>query len=364
MICGALAAPLLYKLDQPNFGIHLIGESSRGKTTMLKIAASVFGDPNNPLWVAAWNTTNVGAELRASMLCDVPLCYDEVGGGDPVQLERLVYSLINGTGRTRGQRDVTLRRTARWQTVMLSTGEKSIVDETAATGAQVRVIELPVDGFGTLDAKAVDALKSACAAHCGQLGRAWVQALVNMSEADWAQWRGQLAERAETLRKLDPSPLQQRVAGYYALLSVAEEMAGLFGLGEGGAAMERVFAAPDCRTPVVGLAERARALVDDWVMAEPDSFPALVLTASGDYELPYSSRHGQRVHGFRKGEELLFIPAALKTHLRTHRLAAAEVIRQWSLKGWTRLDKGRTDARVRVGGQQKRFTILHAAESE
>jgi len=365
VICGALAAPLLHKFNQPNFGIHLIGESSRGKTTMLKIAASVYGDPNSPLWVAAWNTTNVGAELRASVLCDMPLCYDEVGGGDPAQLERLVYSIINGTGRTRGQRDVTLRKTARWQTIMLSTGEKSVVDETAATGAQVRVVELPVDGFGELDAQAVDALKEACAANCGKLGRAWIQALVNMSESTWLQWRQQLADRTEALRRLDFDPLQQRVAGYYALLSIAEEMVGLlYGLGEGGATMERVFGAPGGRTPVLGLAERSHELVDNWVMSEPDSFPALVLTASGDYELPYSGRHGLRVYGFRREDHILFIPSALRAYLRAHRFSAGEVIRQWALKGWTRLDTGRTDARVRIGGRQIRFVALHAVESE
>jgi Domain of unknown function (DUF927)/Domain of unknown function (DUF3854) len=365
VICGALAAPLLHLFDRPNFGIHLIGESSRGKTTMLKIAASVYGDPNNPLWVAAWNTTNVGAELRASVLCDMPLCYDEVGGGDPTQLERLVYSIINGTGRTRGQRDVTLRKTSRWQTIMLSTGEKSIVDETAATGAQVRVVELPVDGFGELNAQEVDALKEACAANCGKLGRAWVSTLVNMSEAMLLEWKEQLAERTEAFRLLDPNPLQQRVAGYYALLSIAEEMAGLvFGLGEGGATMERVFAAPGGRTAVQGLAERSHELVDNWVMSEPDSFPALVLTASGDYELPYSSRHGLRVYGFRREDHILFIPSALRAYLRAHRFSAGEVIRQWALRGWTRLDTGRTDARVRVGGRQIRFVALHAAESE
>ena len=365
LICGALAAPLLYKLDPPNFGIHLIGESSRGKTTMLKIAASVYGDPNNPHWVAAWNTTNVGAELRASMLCDVPLCYDEVGGADPVQLERLVYSIINGTGKTRGQRDATLRRTTRWQTIMLSTGEKSVVDETAATGAQVRMIELHVDGFGELDAKAVDALKDACVANCGSFGRSWIETLVDVP--DWQPWREQLAARTEALRRLDNHPLQQRQAQYYALLSVAEEMAGAYGLGEGGLAMERVFATPECRTVVVGLPERSRELVDNWVMSQPDAFPQMVLGASGDYELPYSSKHGLKVCGFKRGEEVLFIPAELKSLLRTHRLSAAEVIRQWALKGWTRLDKGRTDTRVRVGGRQARFVVLqteHAAESE
>lgn len=356
MICGALAAPLLEVLRAPNFAVHLIGESSRGKTTMLAISASVYGDPKNPHWLAAWNSTNVGAELRAATLTDLPQCYDEVGGGDAIQLERLAYSIMNGTGRTRGQRDATMRPTTQWRTIMLSTGEKSLVDETAATGAQVRVIELHVDGFGGLDAKAVDLLKDACAANSGSFGRAWIETLVDVP--DWSIWRQQLIDRTQALRALDTSPVQQRIAGYYALLAVAEEMAATFGLGEGGATMERLFASPDARTAVVGLAERSRELVDNWVMSEPDAFPQMIMGSSGEWELPYSSRHGLKVSGFRRGEEVLFIPAQLKSLLRTSRFSAAEVIRQWALRGWTRLDKGRSDTRVRIGGRQARFIVL------
>jgi Domain of unknown function (DUF927)/Domain of unknown function (DUF3854) len=358
MICGALVAPLLRMLGDPlNFGIHLIGESSRGKTTMLKIAASVYGDPANPLWVAAWNSTNVGAELRAAMLTDLPQCWDEVGGGDAVQLERLAYSIMNGTGRTRGQRDASSpRTTTRWRTIMLSTGEKSLVDETAATGAQIRVIELQVDGFGVLDAKAVDALKDACVANAGAFGRAWIETLLEVP--DWPAWKAHLAARTETLRQLDPNPLQQRVAGYFALLSVAEEMAATFGLGEGGVTMERVFVTAESRTVVQGLAERSRELVENWVLSDPDAFPRLNLATSGNYELPLSNRPGLKVSGFRREEDVLFIPAMLRSMLRANRLTAAEVVRQWALRGWTRLDKGRTDTRVVVSGRQTRFTIL------
>jgi hypothetical protein len=93
----------------------------------------------------------------------------------------------------------------------------------------------------------------------------------------------------------------------------------------------------------------------------------MVLTSSGDYELPYSSRPGLKVSGFKRGEDVLFIPAQLKSLLRSSRLSAAEVIRQWALRGWTRLDKGRADTRIRVGGRQARFIVLQtepAAESE
>lgn len=41
----AFASPLLYLLDEENGGFNLMGESSIGKTTALKVAASVFGNP-------------------------------------------------------------------------------------------------------------------------------------------------------------------------------------------------------------------------------------------------------------------------------------------------------------------------------
>ncbi len=44
-IAAALAAPLLRVLGAPIFALHLAGDSSRGKSSMLKIAASVYGNP-------------------------------------------------------------------------------------------------------------------------------------------------------------------------------------------------------------------------------------------------------------------------------------------------------------------------------
>jgi hypothetical protein len=171
VIAAALAAPLLEPLSAPNFGVHLSGESSTGKTSMLRIGGSVYGDPHDPQWLASWNATGAGAELRAAMLSDLPQCYDEIGGGEPEALDRMVYMLINGTGRTRAQRDLALRETQHWRTVLISTGERDLMSDTSATGVRTRIINVPVAGFGSLSPTAIDRLRALCAANAGNFGQ-------------------------------------------------------------------------------------------------------------------------------------------------------------------------------------------------
>jgi hypothetical protein len=360
MIAGALAAPLLEPLGASNFAIHLPGESSRGKTSMLKIAASVFGDPNNSQWVASWNVTHAGAEMRAVTLCDLPQCYDEVGGGDAQAAERMVYSLINGGGRTRAQRDLTIRETQSWRTVVLSTGERELADESTATGAQVRVIHLPVRGFGELTAAEVDALRDECAANAGQFGRAWVESLLTVSE--WEPYRATLRDFVKMMRAKHHDPLQGRVAAYFALLAVVESIASQCGLGDsGGATMYALFANLARREEVCGVAERARDLVHDWVLSEPDAFPELGMSTAGENDEPPRSRNGKTRYGFRKQGTILIIPVQFREFCKRHRLSPQTVIREWLALGWTEIEPGRITSgkKVRLGAYSTpRFVFL------
>jgi hypothetical protein len=360
MIAGALAATLLEPLGAPNFAIHLPGESSRGKTSMLKIAASVFGDPNDQHWVASWNVTQTGAEMRAASLCDLPQCYDEVGGGGDAQAaERLVYALINGGGRTRAQRDLTMRETQSWRTVVLSTGERELADESTATGAQVRVLHLPVDGFGMLDAAAIDALREECAANAGRFGRAWLEELLAID--DWAPYRAALKQFTATMREATHDPLQGRVAAYFALLAFAESLAANLGIGDAkGGTMRRLFTLFARREEVRGVAERVRDLVNDWVLSEPDAFPELGMSTAGDDDEPRPSRGNGKVrHGFRKNGEVYIIPAEFRAFCGRHRLSSRTVIREWLALGWTDVETNRLDKRVRLGAHSTpRFVIL------
>lgn len=363
MIAGGLAATLLEPLGAPNFAVHLPGDSSRGKTSMLKIAASVFGDPTNDQWLGSWNTTGVASELRAGVLNDLPQCYDEVGSGDAGNLERSVYMLVNGAGRTRGTRDLTLRETIAWRTVVLSTGERELADHTTMTGAQVRVIQLPVRTFGKLTAREVDELREACAAESGSFGRAWIDNLLAID--DWTPFRTSLRAATKRLRAAASNPLQARVAGYFACLMTAEQIACKLGLGdELGGTMEKLFLDAERREMVQPLADRAFDLVRNWAMEEPEAFPELVTETSGE-ESPKRSGSSRTRYGFRRGTSvLMFIPKSLRDFLDGRKLSSATVLGEWRRRGWIECDAGHFDKVVRLGSAGRARLVVLSLEND
>lgn len=364
MICASFAAPLLHRLGAPNFAVHLPGESSRGKTSLLKMAASVYGDPESAHWLASWNVTASGAELRAASLCDLPQCYDEVGGGDMQAIERLVYTLINGGGRTRSTRELALRETASWRTIVLSTGERELADESSATGAQVRVLHLPVDGIGSLTADEIDALREACGANAGCAGAEWLACLAKATDDDWLEWRAALTRVLAAMRARTSDPLQGRIARYFALLVVCEQLiADVIGVGdEHGATMQRLFEAMPSREPVEGLGVRALELVEQWAFSDPDAFPALEMTSSGELA-PSATRSGKARAGLRRGDTLLLTPSAFRAFCGTHGLSSRQVLREWQRVGRLVHDVGRLDKLQRIGTKRHRFHAVSLAES-
>ena len=363
MICAALAAPLLGPFSSPNFAMHLPGESSRGKTSMLKIAASIYGNPTSAHWVANWNVTAVGAEIRASMLCDLPQCYDEIGGGDQDVIQRLVYALVNGGGRTRAQRDLALRETQSWRTIVLSTGERELGGETAATGVQVRVVQLRVSGFGKLTGTEIDALREECERHSGRVGEAWIETLVEeVNDPDaMAKHQTQLRTALVGLRIDAKNQLQGRVATYFGLLMLAEAFAAKrFGIGKpDGGTMLELYTSLASRDPIADVASRGLELARNWVLSDPEAFPELEVASSGDLDAPRSSRVSKARSGFRRADgAVLFIPDGFRRFFRSRDLSHLEVLHGWKDQGLLSHDAKRLDKNVRLGSQTDRFYVL------
>lgn len=366
LIAGALAAPLLEILQAPNFGIHLPGDSSRGKTSMLKIAGSVFGDPNSEQWISNWNITHVGAELRAATLNHLPQLYDEAGASDAESVEQKIYMLINGGGRARGQRDLQLRETPSWRTIVLSTGERGIADENAATGAQIRIIHLPVTRFGELGAEGVDELRESCIAHAGVFGRQWIELLLDAD--DWKAIQQRYKAYLAILRqKAANDPLKGRLASYFAVLCVAESLASSLGLGDPNAAtMQRLFADGSARREEVkSLADRSLDMAIAWISSQPDAFPSLKIATSGQLE-PERKTGARVLHGFRDKGQVLFITEQFREWCADKRLPPREVLRGWKERGWLDAEPNRMDKQKRIGDTKTRFYVLsaHALDDE
>lgn len=111
-ISVAFAATLLEMLNEESSGFHLNGASSTGKTTVLKVACSVWGERER---LQNWRATSNGLEGVAALHNDSLLCLDEMSQVDPKDADETAYMLANGTGKNRSKRDGSLQRKASWR---------------------------------------------------------------------------------------------------------------------------------------------------------------------------------------------------------------------------------------------------------
>jgi putative DNA primase/helicase len=157
-ISAAFAGPLLHLAGLESGGIHLFGNSSTGKTTLLKLAASIWGDSS---LVRSWRATANGLEGVANRTSDVVLILDELGQLDSKDAATALYMLASGVGKIRMNRDATLQDIKTWRAFMLSSGEITVEAKItqlrgakAYTGATLRLLNVAADqrlGFGVFD---------------------------------------------------------------------------------------------------------------------------------------------------------------------------------------------------------------------
>ncbi|EPC4024978.1 DUF927 domain-containing protein [Aeromonas salmonicida] len=145
----AFAAPLLTLVGMEGGGFHLKGESTDGKTTIMKAAASVYGNPDR--YCQTWRATGNAIEGIAGRRNDALLCLDELGELDGKEAGQVAYMLANGQGKGRSKQDGELRERKAWRLLFLSTGELSLEDHAASAGQrtqagmEVRTIQIPSD---------------------------------------------------------------------------------------------------------------------------------------------------------------------------------------------------------------------------
>ncbi len=173
-IAGALGGPLLHLAAQESGGVHFFGPPSKGKTTLLQIAGSVWGRGGTPGYVRTWRATANGLEGAAAGATDAALILDQLGQVEAREFAAAVYSLANGAGKSRAGRDGGLREPKSWRVIFLSSGEIPIDTKLAEdrgrrarAGQLIRLLDIPASrAFGAFDLAGRDGDAAALAKAC------------------------------------------------------------------------------------------------------------------------------------------------------------------------------------------------------
>ena len=243
-VACAFAGPLMRPAGMESGGFHYRGDSSSGKTTALKLAASVWGGAN---YLQRWRSTDNALEATAAQHSDGLLILDELAQVDPKTAGECAYMLANEQGKARATRGGTPRARQAWRLLFLSAGELGLADHMAEgqkrtrTGQEVRMVDIPADagvGLGAFEnlhghdggSNFSRYITGHAASVYGAPGRAWLDYLTSHADTLKASIRGAAAALAAQMVPHAASGQVERVGARFALVGAAGEMATTAGL--------------------------------------------------------------------------------------------------------------------------------------
>lgn len=245
VLCEALAAPLLDPANQESGGVHLIGNSSSGKSTSLKFAQSVWDYKQQ---LDTWRATDNALEFVARAHNDGLLIRDESGEAKPQTLDAGIYMLGDNRGKDRchsGSNGVQAKDPLTWRVCVLSSGEEDIETRLKSAGIQIKAgqrVRLPgirvtpndlrdLHGFQNPADFIAEAEKN-FAQYYGTAGVEFIRYLVANLKLLRKKLSSLVNEQAAVLcRPIEPcDPQIRRVAKKFALYQIAGHLASVWGI--------------------------------------------------------------------------------------------------------------------------------------
>ncbi|EOO66379.1 hypothetical protein IKE_03096 [Bacillus cereus VD196] len=208
-VLSSFASVIIKDLRLQPFIVDLSGTTSQGKTTTLKVAASVWG---NESLMNEWNVTKVALERKAAYLNSFPILLDDSRKSNERMLRDIIYQFSGGRSKGRGSLKGSQREDT-WNNILLSTGEVSL-NEYAKNqgGAAARIIPL-IDEPLKKDHSNIMELYEAMENNYGAIGidflKVWLKDKKKLI-TEYHKFRKHYVDKAKGNEVLS------RLAGYYA----------------------------------------------------------------------------------------------------------------------------------------------------
>lgn len=131
IVATAFGSPLVKATGW--YGAFLAAYSKKsgiGKTTAMKVAQAVWGDPQTAMQGLSDTINSVTKKIGS--IRSLPLYWDEIKGDEDTQaFTKLAFQLTSGKEKSRLGRDIKLREVGKWQTMLVSASNDSLLDYVA-----------------------------------------------------------------------------------------------------------------------------------------------------------------------------------------------------------------------------------------
>jgi hypothetical protein len=231
IVAGLSSALLAMLSGSTNIGslmLHIFGDSSKGKTTFLRVACSCWGNPSKSPLVNTWNSTPTAFYSTLANNFGVAVGFDEASSSC-TDFTNLIYTLTSGADRAKCNKDSTLKEQKRWNTTIISTAEESLLGHSKQNkGLKVRCLEF-FDLEVTKDSAHAEQLGTFVQNNYGILGEMFVRFLLkrglDKAKYDYENCRSQLSEHIQ-----QRCGLTDRLVNTYAILYSTARYAAKIGI--------------------------------------------------------------------------------------------------------------------------------------
>jgi hypothetical protein len=184
ILASAFGAPLVALVGQTGLLMSTYSpESGIGKSTTMRIAQAVWGNPVKA--VQSLSDTQNSVIKKVGDLKNLPMYWDELKTNvDTERFVAIAFQLAQGKEKSRMASDTTYREPGTWETLMVSTSNDSIVGavarHTKTTGAGLaRIFEFPVrpGTKGQIEVASAQQIVAAVNDNYGQAGLLYAQFL-------------------------------------------------------------------------------------------------------------------------------------------------------------------------------------------
>lgn len=214
IVLASFASVLIGELKIDPFIVDLSGSTSTGKTTTLRIAASVWG---NEGLVNEWNATRVSIERKAAYLNSFPLLLDDTRKANEKVIQDIIYQFSGGRSKGRGSISGSQREYT-WNNILLSTGEVTINEYAKSQGGAaarvIPIIDQPLPKDHDNIAKIYEGIEN----NYGAIGIDFLKIWEAKKEdyiPEYHRFRNRYLQKSRTNEVLT------RLAGYYAAIHFA-----------------------------------------------------------------------------------------------------------------------------------------------
>jgi len=153
----AFGAPLFKFTGQRGAVVNVIHPNSgTGKTTILHMANSVWGNPEG--LCSTQKDTDNARIMKLGIMNNLPFCVDEITNMGAMAFSDLIYAMSNGKGKDRMEANGNKLRSnsTKWQTISLCSSNASFYEKLGTAksrpdGEMMRMIEYKIDYTTSLD---------------------------------------------------------------------------------------------------------------------------------------------------------------------------------------------------------------------